>query len=80
MPGRLFSKEACLVFIKATQGYSKKDSRKAASNNDSTAKDSKQKQKGIKGSWSYATNFMEWVKEAFIAEVRPKHNDMAVYC
>ena len=75
MRGRLFSKEACPVFIKATQGDSKKDTQKADSNNDTRAQDSKQKQEKTKGGWSDAATFMEWVGEVFVAQVHPKKNE-----
>ena len=73
--GRLFSKEACSMFIKATQGDSKKGGVKAASSSDTKAQDRKKKQKETKGRWSDAVTFMECVREVFVAEIRPKHNE-----
>ena len=75
VPGRLFSKEACHVFIKATQADSKKDSRNAASSNDTNAENSKKKEKETKGGSSDAATFMEWVREVFVAKVHPKPNE-----
>ena len=46
--GRLFSKQACHVFMKATQGDSKKNNQKATSSSESNAQDSKQSQNGPK--------------------------------
>ena len=73
--GRLFSKEACPVFIKSTQGDSKKNSQKAVFSTDSKAPDSKQKQEETKGGWTDAATFMELVREVFVAEVHQKQNE-----
>ena len=71
VPGLLFSKEPCPVFIKATQGDGYNDSGKAASSSDTKAQDSKKKQKETKGGWSDASTFREWVREEFVIEVHP---------
>ena len=73
--GRLFSKEVCPVFIKATQDESKKDSRKAASSINSNVQDNKRKEKETKRGWSDAVTFMECLGEVFVAEVHPKQNE-----
>ena len=71
----LFSKQACHVFIKATEGDSKKNSPTAVFSRDSKTQDSKQKQKETKRAWFDATTFMEWVREALVAEVHPRVNE-----
>ena len=72
VPGRLFSKEACLVFIKATQGGSHKDNQKAIPSSDTKAHDNRKKQKETRGGWFDAATFMEWVREVFVAKVQQK--------
>ena len=59
MPSCLFSKEACPVFTKATQGESKKDCQKATSSSDTKAKDRKKKQNESEPGWSDVATLME---------------------